>query len=136
MQLQRTLHPMEMCEEKKKKYHAFRFVVVPVLHHRKILLDSLFIHKQRRIQHPVHHLSWSFFYKNSEQLKTVNYFFKKAPSQIFGWVRNTPLIQMYSVIFRSVFSWHTREYSLCSSLSKNRVAQTLNLYYTLVQIKI
>ena len=26
-----------------------------------------------------------FFYENSKELKTVNYIFKKAPSQIFGW---------------------------------------------------
>ena len=33
----------------RRKYHAFRFVVMPVLHHKKILLDSLFIHIQRCI---------------------------------------------------------------------------------------
>ena len=29
----------------RKKYHVFRFVVVPVLHHKKILLDSLYIYR-------------------------------------------------------------------------------------------
>ena len=88
----------------KKKYHVVRFVVVSVLYHKKVLLDSLFIHIQRSIQNPVNHLRWSFLYGNSKQLKTVNYFFKKAPSQIFVWVRNTPLIWMYLVSFRSVSS--------------------------------
>ena len=88
----------------RKKYHVFRFVVASVLHHQKILLDSLFIHIQRRIQDPVKHLQCSFFCENTKQLKAVKYFFKKAPSQIFGWVRYTPLIWMYLVIFRSVSS--------------------------------
>ena len=81
---------MEMCEEKKKKYYAFRFVVVPVLHHKKILLDSLYIYRGVFSTQSI--IYDGVFYENSKQLKTVNYFFKKAPSQIFGWVRNTPLI--------------------------------------------
>ena len=32
-----------------KKYHIFCFVVAPVLHHKRILLDSLFIYIQRHI---------------------------------------------------------------------------------------
>ena len=88
----------------RKKYHVVRFVVVSVLYHKKVLLDSLFIHIQRRIQNPVNHLRWSFLYGNSKQLKTVNYFFKKAPSQIFVWIRNTLPIWMYLVSFRSVSS--------------------------------
>ena len=44
------------------------------------------------------------FCKNSKQLQTANYLFKKAPSQIFGWVQNTSPIWMYLVIFRSVSS--------------------------------
>ena len=30
------------------------------------------------------------FCENSQQLKVINYFWKTAPSQIFGWALNTP----------------------------------------------
>ena len=31
------------------------------------------------------------FCQNNQQLKVVDYIFKKAPSQMFGWALNTPL---------------------------------------------
>ena len=44
-----------------KKYHVFHFAVASVLQHKKILLDSLFIHMQTRIYNPVKYLQWTLF---------------------------------------------------------------------------
>ena len=33
------------------------------------------------------------FCKNSQQLQDINYIWKKAPSKMFNWVLNTPLIE-------------------------------------------
>ena len=49
---------------------------------------------------------------------------------MYDWVLNTPLIWMYLVILRRIFSLHIPEYPLCHGLSKNHVAQTFNLYCT------
>ena len=38
-------------------------------------------------------------FKNSWQLLTVNYFLKKAPSQMFDWALNTPLNTYYNNFF-------------------------------------
>ena len=90
-----------------------------------------FIHIQRRIQNPVNHLRWSFLYKNSKQLKTVKYFFKKAPSQIFGWVRNTPLIWMSLVIFRSMSSDGIHANILCVIVCQIIVQHKLSTFIAL-----
>ena len=46
---------------------------------------------QRRVLNPVKQLGWSFFIKTS---KTVNYFGKKALSQIFDTALKTPIVLM------------------------------------------
>ena len=40
-------------------------------------------------------------FKNSWQLLTLNYFLKKAPSQMFDWALNTPLNTYYNNFFFS-----------------------------------
>ena len=39
--------------------------------------------RQRCFSNPVEHLRWSFFYQNSQRLKTFNYFRKEAPTYFF-----------------------------------------------------
>ena len=56
------------------------------------------------MQNPVKHRQCRVFCENSKQLKTVNYFFRNAPSQMFECVRNMPLAWMYLIIFRRVSS--------------------------------
>ena len=87
-----------------KKYHVLHFAVASVLQHKKILLDSLFIHMQTRIYNPVKYVQWTLFCENSKEIKIVNYIFKKVWSEMFNWVWNTPLKWMYLVIFRCVSS--------------------------------
>ena len=70
------------------------------------------------------------FCENSWRLKTVDCFCRKTPSKMYDWFLNTPLIWMYLVILRRIFSLHIPEYPLCHGLSKNHVAQTFSLYCT------
>ena len=45
-------------------------------------------------------------------------------------------IDVFSYFYACVLNLYIPEYSLCNSLSRYRVAQTFNLYCTLVQINI
>ena len=40
---------------------------------------------------PTRTFPMEFFCENSKRLKTVNYFRKKAPSQMFDWAPNTTM---------------------------------------------
>ena len=62
---------------------------------------------------PVQTSAVEHYCENSKELKTVNYFPKKASSQRFNWVPNTPLIWMYLVIFRPVYLACTYPNILC-----------------------
>ena len=55
---------------------------------------------QMHIYNPVKHLRWSFF------AKIVNIFAKKAPSQMFDWVLNIPLLWNVRVLWCSLFNLH------------------------------
>ena len=46
---------------------------------------------RKSIYSPVEHLQWSFFHENLKRFLAVNYFPKKAPLQMIGWVLNTSL---------------------------------------------
>ena len=87
----------------RKKYHVFRFFSCSVLQQKEKLLNSLYICRGVfRAQSNIY--DGTFFCKFSKQLKTVNHFFKKDPSQIFDWVQNRPPIWIYLIIFRTASS--------------------------------
>ena len=71
------------------------------------------------------------FCENSKQLQTANYLFKKAPSQIFGWVQNTSDMDVFSYFQKCVFSLHTREYSLCKIVCQKIVWHKLLTFIVL-----
>ena len=50
---------------------------------------------QRRILNLFGHVWWTLFAKKNEQLKAVNCFRRKALSQMFVWVINTPLVMLH-----------------------------------------
>ena len=51
---------------------------------------------QRRIYNMVEHLQWSFFCENTYQCWAVNFFARKAPSQMFDWVENRFLVKGFT----------------------------------------
>ena len=53
---------------------------------------------------PSRTLTMELFRENSWRLKAVNYFRKKAPSQMFDWVLNTPLLLTIKYLYSSIIA--------------------------------
>ena len=104
MHSQRTLYSMQKC--RKKEVSCLLFCSCGCIAPQQNIVGQFIYTYTEAYLAPSQPSLMESFYENSKQLKTVYYFFKNAPSQIFGWVRKTPLIWMYLVIFRSVFSWY------------------------------
>ena len=56
-----------------------------------VFVRNIVVRSQRRIQNPVEQLRWSFFAKRVNGFQSITIAAKKAPSQMFVWVLNTPV---------------------------------------------
>ena len=62
------------------------------------------------------------FSENSSRLKSINYFGKKIPSQMFDWVLNTPLQNLIFSLYRSISSYTSMIFSTLLNMNMRNIA--------------